>query len=123
MRFTLSILCLCGVTLAADPTVEAYNVRIGSQAFGTLYKFSTNDVVVEEAGHLLAMGSDIVKFALEPGKRSKEFKTLTAGVEANPVYLHLFDMPFRHYFAWTSAAGHSNGGYWRKGPNAAEEKI
>ena len=123
MRSALFILCLCGVALAGEPAVEAYNLRLGSQAFGTLYQFTTNDVVVEEAGHLLAMGSDIIKFALDAGRHRKEFKTLTAYAQANPVCQRLFEMPFRHYFAWTSIAGHANGGYWRKGPNAAEEKI
>jgi hypothetical protein len=113
----------CGVAVAANPAGDAYNVRLGSQAFGTLYKFSTNDVVLEQAERLLAMGSDIVKFSIEPGKRRKELGTLTACVQANPNYLRLFDMPFRHYFAWTSVAGHNSGGYWRKGPDAAAEKI
>ena len=123
------MLLLCGAlgaaaaTPPADPAVAAYNLRFGSQAFGTLYKFSTNDVVVEEADRLVAMGSDIVKFSLGPDKNRKKFKTLTACVQANPVCLKLFDMPFRHYFAWTSVAGHDSQHYWHKGPNADEDRI
>ena len=125
----LMLVMLCGALTAAaaerlaDPAVDAYNVRFGSQAFGTLYKFTDQDVVVEQAGRLLAMGSDIVKFTLSAGKHGKAPTTLTACAQANTNYLHLFAMPFRHYFAWTSVAGHSNNGYWHKGPDAAEERI
>ena len=107
----------------ADPAVDAYNVRFGSQAFGTLYKFTDKDVAVEQAERLVAMGSDIVKFTIGAGKRGKEPKSLTAWVQENTNTLHLFEMPFRHYFAWTSVAGHRNGGYWHKGTDDAEEKI
>ncbi len=130
MRKQLLSLVLLGGALGAtagdrlaDPAVDAYNVRVGSQAFGTLYKFTDQDVTVEQAGRLVAMGSDILKFTLSAGKRGKEPKTLAACVQANTNYLRLFEMPFRHYFAWTSVAGHSNGGYWHKGPSAAEERI
>lgn len=125
----LQMVMLCGALTAAaaerlaDPVVDAYNVRLGSQAFGTLYKFTNQDVTVEQAGRLVAMGSDIVKFTISAGKHGKEPTTLTACVQANTNYLHLFDMSFHHYFAWTSVAGHSNNGYWHKGPNAAEERI
>ncbi len=123
MRWLIPVLCLGGAALAAEPAVEAYNLRLGSQAFGTLYQFTTNDVAVEQAGHLLAMGSDIIKFALDAGRHRKEFTTLTAYAQADGACQRLLAMPFRHYFVWASAAGHTNGGYWRKGPNTVEEKI
>ena len=106
-----------------DPEVASYNLRFGSQAFGTLYHFSTNDVVVEQAEHLLRMGSDIVKFALNAGKGRKELKTLTASVEANPHFTRLFEMPFHHYFLWTDIASHSSHNYWRKGPQPDQDLL
>lgn len=105
----------------ADPDVLAYNLRLGSQAFGACYQFTTNDIVHEQAAQLQRMGSDIIKFSLEAGPRRKELKTLTACVQANPIYSILFDMPFRHYFAWTSVAAHSSG-YWHKGPNPQQDR-
>ena len=106
-----------------DPEVANYNLRFGSQAFGTLYHFSTNDVVVEQAEQLLRMGSDIVKFGLNAGKGRKELKTLTASVQANPHFTRLFEMPFHHYFLWTDIASHSSHNYWRKGPQSDQDLL
>ena len=110
-----------GQPISAD--VANYNLRLGSQAFGTLYHFTTNDVVIEQAEHLVKMGSDIVKFGLWPGERRKELKTLTACVQANPLYTRLFDMPFHHYIAWTSVASHDSQHYWRKGPQPDQDRL
>jgi hypothetical protein len=106
-----------------DPEVMNYNLRLGSQAFGARYQFTTNNAVVEQAEHLVKMGSDIVKFRLQPGEQQKGLKTLTACVQANPVYTRLFDMPFRHYFTWTNVAAHDSHHYWRKGPNPEQDRL
>ena len=108
---------------ASDPEVANYNLRFGSQAFGTLYQFSTNDVVVEQAEQLLRMGSDIVKFGLNAGKGRKELKTLTASVQANPRDTRLFEMPFHHYFLWTDIASHGSHNYWRQGPQPDQDGL
>ncbi len=126
----LTVICVWPVLAApssadgslADPEVASYNLRFGAQAFDALYQFTTNDIAVEQAEHLLSMGSDIVKFRLEPGKRSRELKTLTACVQADPVCLRLLDLPFRHYFAWTSVAAHDSQHYWRKGPQPERDR-
>ncbi len=107
---------------AFDPDVRAYNMRLGSQAFGCKYQFTTNNAAVEQAEHLVKMGSDIVKFNLEPGPQRKELKTLAACVQANPAYSRLFDMPFHHYFAWTSVAAQPNN-YWHKGTNPEMDRL
>ena len=108
---------------ASDPEVANYNLRFGSQAFGTLYQFSTNDVVVEQGEQLLRMGSDIVKFGLNAGKGRKELKTLTASVQANPRDTRLFEMPFHHYFLWTDIASHGSHNYWRQGPQPDQDGL
>lgn len=105
-----------------DPDVAAYNLRLGSQAFGARYHFTTNDLVIEEAEHLLKMGSDIVKFSLGPGKGRKRKESIAAYVKTNPTYTRLFSMPFRHYFAWTGIAGHNSQNYWRTGSNPDEDR-
>lgn len=104
-----------------DPGVGRYNLRLGSQAFGACYQFTTNDVVVEQAQHLLRMGSDIVKFSLDARSPQKAYETLTACAQTHPVCRRLLEMPFRHYFAWTSAASHP-GNYWRKGPSPEQDR-
>ena len=118
---TLTLAAVCA--RAADHDVGSYNLRLGSQAFNALYQFTTNDVAVEQAEHLVKMGSDIVKFRLEAnrGKRPKD-ATLTSFAQSSPVCARLFDMPFRHYFAWTSIAGHDSFHYWRGGPRPDEDR-
>src|SRR4051794_37037508 len=54
-------LCAAAASLA-DPEVDAYNVRLGSQTFGPRYQFTAGTKLVETADALRDMGSDIVKF-------------------------------------------------------------
>ena len=125
-------LCLIGwalVAAAADlplvPDVTGYNLRLGSQVFGSRYHFTTNALVLEGAEQLVKLGSDIVKFNLSAKTRRKGTGTppsLTGYVQANPIYMRLFDMPFHHYFAWTSVASHESQSYWREGPNPIEDR-
>ena len=121
--FVLFALIVFADEQSIDPEVANYNLRFGSQAFGTLYQFSTNDVVVEQAEQLLRMGSDIVKFGLNAGKSRKKLKTLTASVQANPHFTRLFEMPFHHYFLWTDIASHSSHYYWGKGPQPDQDFL
>ena len=105
-----------------EPDVMNYNLRLGSQAFGPRYQFTTNDAVVEQAEHLVRMGSDIVKFSFEGGGRGKDQKSLTACVRANPAYTRLFEMPFQHYFAWVNGV-RTPDKYWRKGANPDQDRL
>lgn len=104
------------------PDVMAYNLRLGSQAFGAQYQFTTNPITVEAAGHLLKMGSDIVKFSLsnKPTK-TERYDTLVEALEKHFAYRQLLSMPFRHYFFWAGSAV-PRGEWWKKGPDAELEK-
>jgi hypothetical protein len=102
--------------------VMSYNLRIGSQGFDGNYQFTTNAINIESAGHLLRMGSDIVKLRLfqRPDKQSA-YSTLVEAANNYPEYTRLFNMPFRHYFFWTGSAL-KNGDWWKKGPHAEREQ-
>jgi len=113
-------------SIAADPPyspdVLAYNLRLGSQGFGGDYQFTTNAIYIENAEHLLRMGSDIVKLRLypKPDKQST-YRTLVEAANQYPEYTYLFNMPFHHYFFWTGSAL-KDGDWWKKGPQAEREK-
>jgi hypothetical protein len=100
----------------------SYNLRIGAQGFDGNYQFTTNAINIESAGHLLRMGSDIVKLRLnhKPDKQSS-YSSLVAAANQYPEYTRLFAMPFRHYFFWTGSAL-KDGDWWKKGPHAEREK-
>ena len=108
---------------SADPEVAGYNLRMGAQAFDACYQFTTNDIVVEQAEHLVRMGSDIVKFRMEAGKYRKDQKTLTAFVQVDPVCQRLLKMPFHHYLTWTSIAAHDSQHYWHNGPQPDQDGL
>lgn len=109
----------CGEPL--PPEATRYNLRLGSQAFGARYQFTTNSAVVEQAGHLVRMGSDIAKFAIAAEPRRKEQVPLAAFVQGHPEYTRLFDMPFRHYFLWVNGVA-APGNYWRKGVDEEKDR-
>lgn len=102
--------------------VLSYNLRIGSQGFDGNYQFTTNPINIESAGHLLRMGSDIVKLRLfaKPDKQST-YSTLVEAANNHPEYTRLFNMPFRHYFFWTGSAL-KDGDWWKKGPHTEREQ-
>jgi hypothetical protein len=100
-------LCAAAATLA-DPEVDTYNVRLGSQTFGPRYQFSAGTKLVETADALRDMGSDIVKFYAGrdyPGKYSitlpVSIQTLTDLARSEPSCRHVLDAPFVHFFMWT----------------------
>ena len=134
-RFSVIIcllLCVTCPSISSDfdhPTVQnysvdvlSYNLRLGSQGFDGNYQFTTNQINIESAGHLLRMGSDIVKLRLnlKPDKYST-YSTLVEAASNHAEYTHLFNMPFRHYFFWTDSAM-KNPDWWKKGPHAEREK-
>ena len=51
----------------SDPQVDSYNLRVGTQTFSGLYKFTTNTLLVETANAITNMGSDTIKMYMGPG--------------------------------------------------------
>src|ERR1039458_7205178 len=42
----------------SDPAVDSYNVRVGTETFSGLYKFTSNTLLVETAQAITNLGSD-----------------------------------------------------------------
>ncbi len=88
----------------SDPSIDSYNVRLGTQTFGSLYKFTTNTMLVETAQAIRSMGSDVIKFYLGSGFSGQYGITLPATVtnlmteaKLEPSCRAVLDMPFRHF--------------------------
>jgi Concanavalin A-like lectin/glucanases superfamily len=99
----------------SNPAVDSYNVRVGTETFAGLYKFTTNTLLVETAQAITNLGSDTIKFYLGPNTSGQAGVTLTSGetnmmliVKNDPSYHAVLDMPFRHFIMWTYTI--ANGG-------------
>ncbi|HWI59295.1 MAG TPA: hypothetical protein VNZ22_18855, partial [Bacillota bacterium] len=106
----------------SDPAVDRYNQRVGTQTFDPQYHFTTNTLLVETANAITNMGSDILKLKLNKAfgscygvTLSSKITNLVTLVRDEPSCRRAFDMPFRHYLAWTYAFATStpdwNNGY------------
>jgi hypothetical protein len=91
----------------SDPEVDRYNVRVGTQTFAGLYKFTTNTLLVETAQAITNMGSDIIKFYMGHNTSGQSGVTLGANItnlltlaRDELSYHHVLDMPFRHFVIW-----------------------
>src|SRR5579859_3899326 len=64
----------------SDPQVDAYNVRVGTETFAPLYKFTANTALVETAQAITNMGSDAIKLYLGSNASGQEGVTLPPNV-------------------------------------------
>ncbi|HWI57843.1 MAG TPA: hypothetical protein VNZ22_11500, partial [Bacillota bacterium] len=99
--------CLLPAAPLADPQVDRYNVRVGTQTFSGLYQFTTNTLLVETAQAIQDMGSDILKMYLASDFPKQYRITLPSNVtnlvtlaRDEPSCRRVLDMPFRHIVAW-----------------------
>ncbi|MDE3066326.1 MAG: DUF2341 domain-containing protein [Verrucomicrobiota bacterium] len=110
----------------SDPQVDAYNVRVGTETFAGLYKFTTNTLLVETAEAITNLGSDTIKFYLGYDTSFQRGVTLTPNItnlltlaRDEPSYRKVFDMPFRHYIIWAYPFANSDD-WWGSGYNATQ---
>src|SRR5665213_1886784 len=75
----LAALGATGGTLS-DPQVDSYNVRVGTETFAALYKFTTNTALVETAQAITNMGSDTIKLYFASNVAGQEGVTLPSNV-------------------------------------------
>ena len=61
----------------SDPQVDSYNMRVGTQTFAGLYKFTTNTLLVETAQAITNLGSDTIKFYMGHNTSRQSGVTLT----------------------------------------------
>lgn len=94
----------------SSPTVDAYNVRVGTQTFNGLYHFTTNTLLVETAQAIRSMGSETLKMELAEGFAGQygitlgpQITNLVTLARDEPSCRQVFDMNFRHYVLWTYA--------------------
>jgi Concanavalin A-like lectin/glucanases superfamily/Domain of unknown function (DUF2341) len=91
----------------SDPQVDSYNMRVGTQTFAGLYKFTTNTLLVETAQAITNLGSDTIKFYMGHNTSQQSGVTLTPNItnlltlaRDEPSYRRVLDMPFRHFIIW-----------------------
>ena len=125
-------MALCAVPMAtiggtlSDPQVDSYNVRVGTETFAALYKFTANSALVETAQAITNMGSDTIKFYLGSNASGQSGVSLSSNVtnlltlvRDNPDYHQVLDMPFRHFVMWSYPFENSDG-WWGSGYNATQ---
>jgi hypothetical protein len=78
--------------------VERFNFVLGTQTFGASYHFTGEAVVVETARQIAALGSNTVKFKLEP--EAAGAPTLTEIARSDPAIRTVIDMPFVNELMW-----------------------
>jgi hypothetical protein len=86
---------------AAEPPpgpIERFNFVLGTQTFGASYHFTGEAPVVETARAITALGSNTIKFKLEPSSGGEQ--TLTGIARSDPVIKAVIDMPFVNELIW-----------------------
>jgi hypothetical protein len=94
---------------AAAP-LDSYNYIAGTQAFGSNYHFTNDGLLIESANRILEMGSNMIKFALDPSYAKNNYiKDIDPNIgslkqlASQRDYKTLFNMPFNNYIIWTYA--------------------
>jgi hypothetical protein len=110
----------------SDPQVDAYNVRVGTETFAPLYKFTPNTALVETAQAITNMGSDTIKLYLGSDTAYQSGVTLPSNVtnlltlaRDEPNYHQVLDMPFRHFVMWAYPMENSDE-WWGSGYNSTQ---
>jgi hypothetical protein len=109
-----------------DPQVDAYNLRVGTETFAALYKFTTNTALVETAQAITNMGSDTIKLYLGSDTAGQSGVTLPSNVtnlltlvRDEPNYHQVLNMPFRHFVMWAYPLENSDE-WWGSGYNTTD---
>lgn len=108
------------------PEVEE-NLVVGVSAIGGPYQLTDKPYLVEVARGLREMGSNFIKFNLNPdfSKPPYELKnvpgidSLTDLISGHPVYRQILEMEFAYYHFWARPSGEFA---WHDGITASEEK-
>jgi hypothetical protein len=106
--------------------LENYNFILGTQGIGGRYQFTNDSALMEQAKHIRAMGSNILKISLGPKAPNSyklgnlKAKTTLELFKAHPDFKNAFDMDFKYIFAWVHTL---TGVQWKIRINADEEKM
>jgi hypothetical protein len=83
-----------------------YNFVLGTQGIGGYYKFSSESALVEQAKHIRAMGSNILKISLGKnalktyGLEKKKAASTLEFFQNTKDFKQVFDMDFKYIFSW-----------------------
>lgn len=107
---------------------DEYNYVLGTQSIGSLYRFSEDDVLVDSARAISAMGSNILKISLEdrymrqyPGIQTlPNIHSPRDLVRDHPSFRRVLDMPFRYILLWVYPF---QAGWWADGLSEQEREA
>jgi hypothetical protein len=106
--------------------LENYNFVLGTQGIGGFYKFTNESALMEQAKHIRAMGSNILKITLAKKSpkiyklHSKKLNSTKELFLSHKDYKATFDMDFKYIFAWVHTLTKVE---WKKGINKDDEKL
>ena len=88
--------------------IESYNYAIGTQTVGPKYKFTNKTTLVETALEIQKMGSNLLKFSMNPRycsenydlPENKAITSLTKLATLEPSVKEVLDMDFKFYHIW-----------------------
>ncbi|MFH6772927.1 hypothetical protein [Gaetbulibacter aestuarii] len=89
--------------------INNYNYVIGTQTVGSKYKFSEKTMLVETALEIKNMGSNLLKFSMNPRyctenyglPKNDKIQSLTDLATLEPSVKEVLDMDFKYYHIWT----------------------
>ncbi|MDR2764955.1 MAG: hypothetical protein LBB90_07985 [Tannerella sp.] len=89
-----------------------YNLTVGTQTIGAIYKFTEKPILVETAERIIAMGSNILKISLNPAWQENAYNTETPEIfrhappsviaSQEPAVKAMLDMDFSYILLWTA---------------------
>ncbi|MBS7530065.1 hypothetical protein IC619_006085 [Hazenella sp. IB182353] len=90
--------------------LQQYNYVLGTQTIGPAYQFTSSNQLMETANRILQMGSNIIKFNLDPySYQLTEFYDLTNRylelLQQDTPFHQLLTLDFQYYFFWIETAG------------------
>lgn len=115
--------------VAAQPVPAMPNLIVGTQAIGGPYQFTDDAYLLEVAREIEGMGSNLIKFAVNPRKYTKRpyFHDEVSGVDSmvdlldkHPVYKEVMAMNFRFYHMWANPYAQTR---WQDGVDQSEAQA
>ncbi|MEM9398657.1 MAG: hypothetical protein AAF984_00470 [Verrucomicrobiota bacterium] len=93
-----------------ESEIDTTNYVLGTQTIGVKYQFTEKTTLVETAERILAMGSNLLKFAMSERYKGKlyglpprdDIQSLTDLAHKEPSMKAVLDMPFAYYLIWVN---------------------
>jgi hypothetical protein len=100
----------CASGYSPETMFDDYNYVVGTQTFGSKYQFTDEPRLVETAREIHGLGSNIIKFRLEPtfaednysGPNPGKYNSLKELASRDEAIRTALGMPFSYYFLWVT---------------------